>query len=78
MDKNEVKKILYKENPTAVLQYISNGSIYYQTKIKEGVWAYHKIPAEDTINGHFDIEMESKLLIRWLMDGVKIQVGEEV
>lgn len=74
MTQTEVKKVLYKENPKAVFQYIHDGNIYYQTKINDGVWVYHKIPAEETKGAHFDIEMDSKLLIRWLMEGQKIEV----
>ncbi len=78
MDKNEVKKFLYKENPKAVLKHNEGSHLYYETKIKDGVWAYHKIPLDETVNDEgesiFEDTMDAKYLIRWLVDGLKIQV----
>lgn len=65
MDKNEIKKVLYKEKPIAymiintpdVATYIANTSI----------GAIHfKIPKSDAIGANLKENMEGQFLIRWI------------
>lgn len=71
MEKNEIKKALYKQNPTADFQYIRKGNAYYSTKINyqtpNEFLVTFEIPVEDMGDADFFAEMESKLLQRWIM-----------
>lgn len=66
MEKNELKKLLYRENPTAKLTYIRKGSAYYTSKTND-VTIDFIIPISDMGDADFHNEMESKLLIRWIV-----------
>jgi hypothetical protein len=65
MTLNEIKKILYKENPTAKFQHIRNGVVYYTTTTSNGVVVF-QIPVSDMGEAAFSNEMESKFLNRWI------------
>jgi len=73
MEKNEIKKALYKQNPTAKLDYIRKGNAYYSTVVDyvvagmTGVLIRFEIPVEDMGDADFGAEMESKLLQRWII-----------
>ena len=71
MEKNEIKKALYKQNPKAVLDYIRKGKAYYNTTVEDvnegSVFIKFEIPVEDMGDADFGVEMESKLLQRWIM-----------
>lgn len=71
MEKNEIKKALYKQNPTAVLDYIRKGKAYYNTIVEDvnegSVFIKFEIPVEDMGDADFWGAMESKLLQRWIM-----------
>lgn len=62
MEKNEIKKLLYRENPIAKLLYIRDNHAFYKT-----VHIDFEIPVDDLKGGDFELEMESKFLIRWLV-----------
>ena len=75
MEKNEIKKELYKQNPKAQLEYIRKGKAYYSTMISSegslgtnGTMVTFEIPVEDMGDADFGIEMEAKLLQRWIME----------
>jgi hypothetical protein len=36
MEKNDIKKSLYKQNPKATFRFIRKGVAYYSTEIREG------------------------------------------
>lgn len=71
MEKNEIKKALYKQNPTAKLDYIRKGKAYYNTIVEDvnagSVFIKFEIPVEDMGDADFGVEMESKLLQRWII-----------
>ena len=71
MEKNEIKKALYKQNPIAKLDYIRKGKAYYSTIIEDAelgsVFVQFEIPVEDMGDADFLVNMESKYLQRWIM-----------
>ncbi len=71
MDKNEIKKLLYKQNPIATFNYIRKGTAYYETVVNAEFDISHKInfevPVSDMGDADFKNEMESKLLNRWIV-----------
>lgn len=72
MEKNEIKKELYKQKPIAEFQYIRKGKAYYNTTVEDAVlgrvFVKFEIPVEDMGDADFGIEMEAKLLQRWIME----------
>ena len=64
MDINEVKKLVYKQNPRANMYNISKEGILYSAEIDEKVITF-LIPLSD-IDANFFPEMDAKLLLRWL------------
>lgn len=68
MEKNEIKKALYKENPNAVLKHIRKGVVYYSAHIPSTDYAVQfEIPVDDMGDADFLSNMDSKLLIRWIV-----------
>jgi hypothetical protein len=71
MEKNEIKKALYKQNPKAQLERIRKGNAYYSTTImgEDSVVTLvtFEIPVDDMGDADFFAEMESKHLQRWIM-----------
>jgi hypothetical protein len=71
MEKNEIKKALYKQNPKAQFDYIRKGNAYYNTVVEDAdsgsVFVKFEIPVDDMGDADFFAEMESKLLQRWII-----------
>ena len=68
MEKNEIKKALYKENPHAVLKNIRKGVAYYSSHIPSTDYVVQfEIPVDDMGDADFLSRMEAKLLIRWIV-----------
>lgn len=72
MEKNEIKKALYKQNPEAKFLYAKKGNLYYGTQIPalDGVGfsgILFTIPFSDLGDAEFLPEMDAKLLIRWIV-----------
>lgn len=67
MDNNELKKLLYKENPPAHLQRIKKGSVHYVAFLKNGKSVDFNIPVIDMGDAEFLKTMHSKSLIRWIV-----------
>lgn len=68
MELNEIKKALYKENPNAVLKSVRKGMCYYSTHILSiDKTIQFEIPCEDMADASFLSNMDSKLLIRWIV-----------
>lgn len=74
MEKNDIKKALYKQNPIADFQYIRKGKAIYSTKISvdgiegiTGIVVFFEVPIEDMGDADFGRTMEAKLLQRWIM-----------
>lgn len=67
MEKNEIKKALYKQNPKAVLDYIRKGNAYYFTVLEDGTKINFEVPVNDMGDADFLAHMDSKLLNRWIV-----------
>lgn len=69
MEKNEVKKDLYKEDPVAILERIVGGVAYYKTHILSGAYdVLFAVPVGDMGEASFYREMSAKLLIRYISE----------
>ncbi len=74
MEKNEIKKDIYKQKPKADFKFLRKGVMHYTSflnyKEEEGYYTAvplrFEIPVEDMGEADFYPEMEAKLLIRWL------------
>lgn len=66
MTKNEIKKDLYKQNPTAVFTHIRKNVAFYKTKLENNIEVLFEIPVVDMGDTDFSNEMDSKYLIRWI------------
>ena len=71
MEKNEIKKALYRQNPLAELNGMASSkedTIYhYETKFKdEDGEDTFDVPVSDMGDATFEKEMEAKHLIRWI------------
>lgn len=68
MEKNEIKKALYRENPVAKFLYYRKGTLYYGTSISIDPMQsiIFSVPADDTGDADFLRDMDAKLLIRYL------------
>lgn len=71
MEKNEIKKELYKKKPMATLEFIRKGVAYYFTVLDEnGIdseYVRFEVPVNDMGDADFFPHMEAKLLIRYLV-----------
>lgn len=73
MTTTEIKKELYKQNPTAYLEYIRKGKVYYLTFIEmelsgNSLPIKFEIPVNDMGDADFTPKMEAKLLNRWIIN----------
>lgn len=70
MEKNEVRKALYKQNPKAEFKFIRKGVAYYlsvvQSENHEPVELRFEIPVSDMGDADFELYMEAKYLFRWI------------
>lgn len=75
MDKNLIKKELYKQKPDAEFEFIRKGVAYYSALLFEenGVdliaRVMFEIPVNDMGDADFHHTMDAKLLIRYIADG---------
>ena len=67
MEKNEIKKRLYKDGPIAALKEVRSDGVLYYTKV-DGTTIYFLIPLGEVGEVVWELEMPAKLLIRWLQD----------
>lgn len=71
MEKNDIKKALYKEKPVAKLvEKLENGDLIYQTILENKYTVNFIVPKEETVDADgkylFEDEMDAKLMIRWI------------
>lgn len=69
MEKNEIKKALYKQNPKAKFKFIRKEVAYYLSIIEsenESVEIRFEVPVSDMGDADFEYLMDSKYLIRWI------------
>jgi len=67
MEKNEIKKALYKQNPKAIFDYIRKGIVYYWTVLEDDTKVNFEIPINDMGDADFFSHMDSKHLNRWIV-----------
>ncbi len=72
MNKNEIKKAAYKQNPLAIFSKVRLGVAYYRAEIDKNTPEERdiefEIPVVDMGDADFELTMEAKLLLRWLVD----------
>jgi len=66
MELTEIKKALYKENPTAAFEYFRKGWLYYTAPLQAGLNVTFSVPVSDVGDASFGRDMEAKLLIRYI------------
>ena len=66
MDINEVKKILYKNNPTAKIISVRSDGIVYRAYSGDNISITFLVPLSEIGTTVWFNEMDSKLLIRYL------------
>jgi len=69
MEKNEVKKLLYKAEPAARLIYVSKERLWYRSDFDHEGTTYlvsSSIPLGDIGDAKFYTDMDAKYLIRWI------------
>lgn len=67
MEKNEIKKELYRNNPKAELKFIRKGVAYYESLLSNEQEIRFEVPVSDMGDADFHSSMDSKLLIRYLV-----------
>ena len=67
MNKTELKKALYKQKPKARFTYIRKGVAYYYADLEEER-VHFEIPVSDMGDADFGVEMDAKLLNRWIVE----------
>lgn len=69
-DKNEVKKLFYKQQPRATFLFIRKGEAYYKSTLeyenKSETYSF-RIPINDMGEADYFSEMDAKFLLRWLV-----------
>lgn len=66
MTENDVKKALYKQAPKANFLMMRKAVAHYSAELEDGTKVRFEIPVEDMGDADFLLEMEAKLLIRYL------------
>lgn len=61
----KIRKILYKNNPNAKLCYITKNGMVYVAEFEKMAIMF-VIPLDDLGDAKFSINMESKLMSRWI------------
>ena len=72
MEKNEIKKELYKQKPMATLNFIRKGAAHYSTVLNndngiDSISVNFEVPIDDMGDADFFSHMDAKLLIRYLV-----------
>jgi len=66
MELNEIKKKLYKENPTAVLHSVRKDGILYTTGFGENTINF-RVPLDELGETVWERNIDAKLLIRYII-----------
>lgn len=67
MEKNDIKKALYRQKPIAKKTKEVENVYLYETSLEEGMKIYFEVPVSDMGDATFGDEMDAKLLIRWIV-----------
>ena len=68
MTTNVIKKLVYKQKPTADLEMIRGGNLYYNALLTSMEDIQFIVPISDIGTTDFFPEMEAKHLLRWLVN----------
>ena len=72
MEKNDIKKALYKQKPMAKLEFIRVGVAYYSTIVineeGEDFKVSFQVPVDDMGDADYFPEMDAKLLNRYISE----------
>ena len=68
MTKNDIKKALYKQKPSAEFRFIRIGVAYYKAYLDDGKRIEFQVPIEDMGTADFFPKMEAKHLNRWIVE----------
>lgn len=68
MNKNEIKKALYRQKPTATLTDYKGDYKHYVTQLEDKSIIEFHVPISDMGDAEFGSTMESHLLIRYLVE----------
>ena len=71
MEKNEIKKALYKQKPIATLLFIRKEVAYYTASVEMDDANYairFEVPVNDMGDADYFPEMDAKLLIRYISE----------
>lgn len=71
MERNEIRKALYKQNPKAILKHIRKGVAYYWTSLEDRTLIQFEVPVEDMGESDFESHMDSKFLQRWIVEQIE-------
>jgi hypothetical protein len=66
MEKNEIKKILYVNKPTATFLYVRKGHVYYKAIVND-IEIMFDVPVSDMGDADFFSEMQAQHLNRWIV-----------
>ena len=66
MNKNDIKKEVYKQKPKAILKFIRKSVAYYYSKLEDGTLLTFEVPVDDMGDADFFVGMDAKLMLRWL------------
>lgn len=67
MERNELKKYLYKNKPLAKIDNVSRKGIVYKLEVPD-TFIYFLIPLTELEYGTFNYEMEAQFLIRYIYE----------
>ncbi len=67
MDKDEIKKALYRQKPIARITMIRKGTAHYSAILDDETEIRFEVPVNDMGDADFFPTMDAKLLIRYLV-----------
>lgn len=67
MEKNKIKKALYKEKPEANFMFIRKKFAYYYADLND-IRVHFQVPVDDMGDADFGFRMEAKHMIRWIVE----------
>lgn len=67
MNKDEIKKALYKQKPIAELIHVKKNGVTYMTSLIPGGFVVFRVPLNEIGDAEWLVEMPSQLLIRYIL-----------
>jgi len=66
MDKNEIKKFLYRNKPDAIFMFATKTGLIYNCNV-DGQTISFQVPLNDIGDGLFSASIQAQLLIRYII-----------